>query len=117
MKMLYPRKMEEVLWHSTTFRLVKSIFVKIPKLPTIRVIGSHDISTILAGFEVVSVAELVAVSILLIQLRRFVSRILVSLRDAVSVQFSDCRNAQVDIRSLIRNARAAIEVPCSRCAG
>jgi hypothetical protein len=67
MKMLYPRKIEEVLWHSTTFRLVKSIFVKIPKLPTIRVIGSQDISTILAGFEAVSVAELVAVSIWLIQ--------------------------------------------------
>src|ERR1700721_4575938 len=47
MKMLYPLKIEEVLWHSTTFRLVKSILVKIPKLPTMRVIGSQDISTIL----------------------------------------------------------------------
>src|SRR3984885_11170999 len=71
MKMLYPRKIEEVLWHSTTFRLVKSILVKIPKLPTMRVIGSQDISTILAGFDAVSVAELVAVSIELIQVEAF----------------------------------------------
>src|SRR5208283_1166714 len=45
MKMLYPRKMDEVLWHSATCRLSKSIFVKIPRLPTIRVIGSQFIST------------------------------------------------------------------------
>src|ERR1700722_17617609 len=45
MKMLYPRKIDEVLWHSATVRFSKSIFVYIPKLPTIRVIGSHDIST------------------------------------------------------------------------
>src|SRR5271154_6540241 len=45
MKMLYPRKMDEVLWHSATWRFSKSILVKIPKLPTIRVIGSQFIST------------------------------------------------------------------------
>src|SRR5271170_6564464 len=45
MKMLYPRKMDEVLWHSTTWRLSKSILVKMPRLPTIRVIGSQFIST------------------------------------------------------------------------
>src|SRR6185295_5005608 len=42
---LYPRKMDEVARHSTTRRLSKSIFVWIPRLPTIRVTGSHDIST------------------------------------------------------------------------
>src|SRR5580704_5227860 len=45
MKMLYPRKIDEVLWHSATWRFSKSIFVKIPRLPTIRVIGSQFIST------------------------------------------------------------------------
>src|ERR1700691_4299333 len=45
MKMLYPRKMEEVLKHSATCLLSKSILVKIPKLPTMRVIGSQFIST------------------------------------------------------------------------
>src|SRR6476646_4619291 len=45
MKMLYPRKMEEVLWHSTTCLFSKSILVKMPRLPTIRVIGSQFIST------------------------------------------------------------------------
>src|SRR5579862_9803145 len=44
-KMLYPRKMDEVLWHSTTWRFSKSILVKMPRLPTIRVIGSQFIST------------------------------------------------------------------------
>src|ERR1700756_1733449 len=42
--------MDEVLWHSTTLLLAKSIFVKMPKLPTIRVIGSQDISTIFSGW-------------------------------------------------------------------
>src|ERR1700722_13380297 len=45
MKMLYPRKMEEVLLHSATSRFAKSILVKMPRLPTIRVIGSQFIST------------------------------------------------------------------------
>src|ERR1700735_1201825 len=45
MKMLYPRKMDEVLWHSTTWRFSKSMLVKMPRLPTIRVIGSQFIST------------------------------------------------------------------------
>src|SRR5215472_13803696 len=45
MKMLYPRKIDEVLWHSTTFFCLKSIFVYIPRLPTIRVMGSQAIST------------------------------------------------------------------------
>src|ERR1700690_1565002 len=45
MKMLYPRKIDDVLWHSATRRFSKSILVKIPRLPTIRVIGSQFIST------------------------------------------------------------------------
>src|SRR5580693_2337796 len=45
MKMLYPRKMDDVLWHSTTWRFSKSILVKMPRLPTILVIGSQFIST------------------------------------------------------------------------
>src|SRR5208282_6647286 len=45
MKMLYPRKMDEVLWHSATCLFSKSILVKMPRLPTIRVIGSQFIST------------------------------------------------------------------------
>src|SRR5271163_2326123 len=44
-KMLYPRKIDEVLWHSATRRVPKSIFVKIPRLPTMRVIGSQFIWT------------------------------------------------------------------------
>src|SRR5580700_864111 len=45
MKMLYPRKIDDVLWHSATSRFSKSILVKMPRLPTIRVIGSQFIST------------------------------------------------------------------------
>src|SRR5262249_31939282 len=45
MKMLYPRKIDDVLWHSTTFFCLKSILVYMPRLPTIRVIGSQAIST------------------------------------------------------------------------
>src|ERR1700723_1776561 len=45
MKMLYLRKMDDVLWHSTTWRFSKSILVKMPRLPTILVIGSQFIST------------------------------------------------------------------------
>src|SRR6202042_669360 len=45
MKMLYPRKMDDVLWHSATRLASKSILVKMPRLPTIRVIGSQFIST------------------------------------------------------------------------
>src|SRR5580700_11401924 len=37
--------MEDVLWHSATFLASKSILVKMPRLPTIRVIGSQFIST------------------------------------------------------------------------
>jgi len=48
---------------------VKSILVKIPKLPTIRVMGSQDISTILAALGVVSVAGIVAVSIWIIRFK------------------------------------------------
>src|SRR5271168_2800795 len=44
-KMLYPRKIDDVLWHSATCRFSKSIFVNIPRLPTIRVMGSQFIST------------------------------------------------------------------------
>src|SRR5271156_4425150 len=37
--------MEDVLWHSATFFASKSILVKMPRLPTMRVIGSQFIST------------------------------------------------------------------------
>src|SRR5579862_5680429 len=40
-----PRKIDEVLRHSATWRLAKSILVWIPRLPTMRVIGSQLIST------------------------------------------------------------------------
>src|SRR5580698_416683 len=42
--------MDEVLWHSATCRFSKSILVKIPRLPTIRVIGSQFMSTSLRDF-------------------------------------------------------------------
>src|SRR4051794_18512368 len=47
--MLYPRKIDEVLWHSATCRFAKSILVKMPRLPTMRVIGSQFISTSCLG--------------------------------------------------------------------
>ena len=54
MKMLYPRKIDDVLWHSATSLLSKSILVKMPRLPTIRVIGSQFISTSFRCLELVS---------------------------------------------------------------
>src|ERR1700751_6350537 len=63
MKMLYPRKMEDVLWHSTTCLLAKSILVKMPRLPTIRVIGSHFISTTFFDLEGTSLVGAVIVLI------------------------------------------------------
>src|SRR5690349_17518510 len=45
MNTLYPRKSDDVLLHSTTSRFSKSIFVWIPRLPMIRVTGSHDMLT------------------------------------------------------------------------
>src|ERR1700736_5040859 len=44
MKMSKPRNTIEVLYALSTCRLVKSISVWMPRLPTIRVIGSQDIS-------------------------------------------------------------------------
>src|SRR4029079_14958459 len=44
MKMSNPRKTIDVLWHLRTRWFAKSISVWIPRLPTMRVIGSHDIS-------------------------------------------------------------------------
>ncbi len=44
MKMSNPRKIIDVLWHVFTRWLVKSISVWIPSDPTMRVIGSQDIS-------------------------------------------------------------------------
>src|ERR1700747_2581674 len=63
MKMLYPRKMEDVLWHSTTCLLAKSILVKMPRLPTIRVIGSQFISTTFFDLEGTSLVGAVIVLI------------------------------------------------------
>src|SRR5580692_2598223 len=73
MKMLYPRKMEEVLWHWATFLASKSILVKIPRLPTMRVIGSQFISTrffgLLGTFEVGAVIVLILIAPLLLLIR------------------------------------------------
>ena len=44
MKMSKPRKTIDVLWHFRTCWFAKSISVWIPSDPTMRVIGSHDIS-------------------------------------------------------------------------
>src|SRR5258707_501140 len=44
--------MDDVLLHSITRRLAKSIFVWMPRLPTIRVTGSQDMSTTFGGFFV-----------------------------------------------------------------
>src|ERR1700687_2306423 len=63
MKMLYPRKIGDVLWHSATRRVPKSIFVKIPRLPTIRVIGSQFISTNLPGCPAICFSSTASVPI------------------------------------------------------
>src|SRR4051794_8363092 len=47
-----PRKIDDVLRHSRTWRLAKSIFVWMPRLPTILVIGSQDFSMIWARGDV-----------------------------------------------------------------
>src|ERR1700729_2341688 len=64
MKMLYPRKMDDVLWHSAPCRFSKSILVKMPRLPTMRVIGSQFIST--SFLEPVEVAFDTVVIVLMI---------------------------------------------------
>src|SRR5580700_3104599 len=64
MKMLYPRKIDDVLWHSATRRFSKSILVKIPRLPTILVIGSQFISTKFRDFDGVSLLTPAIVAIL-----------------------------------------------------
>src|SRR5580698_5270772 len=66
--------MEEVLWHSATWRFSKSILVKIPRLPTMRVIGSQFIST---SFLVSPGAWVVGAVVVLIRCRSF---LLVALR-------------------------------------
>src|SRR6202035_5677740 len=69
MKMLYPRKIEDVLWHSTTCRFSKSILVKMPRLPTIRVIGSQFISTrfpFLLGMSLVGAVMVLIQSLLMV---------------------------------------------------
>src|ERR1700757_271322 len=47
MKTLFSRQMAGVEWRAVTCFLSKSILVKMPRLPTMRVMGSHDISTML----------------------------------------------------------------------
>src|SRR5579862_3724072 len=64
MKMLYPRKIDDVLWHSATWRFSKSILVKIPRLPTMRVMGSQFISTNLREEVGVPFSEDVMVAII-----------------------------------------------------
>src|SRR6185503_7381751 len=58
--------MEEVLWHSATCLFSKSILVKIPRLPTMRVIGSQFISTSLRDLPVVPVRSTGAVVVIAI---------------------------------------------------
>src|SRR4026208_552836 len=41
MNPLYPRKIDEVLWHSTIRFWAKSILVWMPRLPTILVVGAQ----------------------------------------------------------------------------
>src|ERR1700761_2753180 len=55
--------MEDVLWHSATLLLPKSILVKIPRLPTILVIGSQFISTRLPELVASSLYVVVIVAI------------------------------------------------------
>src|SRR3984957_1190536 len=74
--------MEEVAWHSPTRRFSKSILVKIPRLPTIRVIGSQFISTRFRDFVGVS---LLTPAIVLIFLGSF--RILVRPRVIARSEF------------------------------
>src|SRR4030088_1592539 len=62
-KMLYPRKIDEVLWHSATCLLAKSILVKMPRLPTIRVMGSQFISTSCLGLTGTSFCGAIVVRI------------------------------------------------------
>src|ERR1700723_3512045 len=69
MKMLYPRKMDDVLWHSATRRFSKSILVKIPRLPTILVIGSQFISTRFRDLVGVSLLTPAIVLIFLVSFR------------------------------------------------
>src|ERR1700751_5004133 len=64
MKMLYPRKIDEVLWHSATCLFSKSIFVKMPRLPTMRVMGSQFISTRFRFFAGVPVRGSVIVAMI-----------------------------------------------------
>src|SRR5215470_7759291 len=53
---------DEVLWHSATCLLSKSILVKIPRLPTMRVMGSQFISTSLRDFVGLSGCAVVIVA-------------------------------------------------------
>src|ERR1700721_2936641 len=85
MKMLYPRKMDDVLWHSTTWRFSKSILVKMPRLPTMRVIGSQFISTrfpFLLGVSLVG-AVMVLIRSLLYLLNSSISTIVDGIRWSV----------------------------------
>src|SRR5271154_560702 len=75
--------MDDVLWHSATCRFSKSILVKIPRLPTIRVIGSQFISTSLRVFP--GASDVGAVMVLISQIP--FSFDLVSSRMVASGQF------------------------------
>src|SRR5271169_1910745 len=91
MKMLYPRKIDEVLWHSATCRLAKSILVKLPRLPTMRVIGSQFISTRFLPLVAASLVGAVIVlieSLLSVGLSVNVEEVLVGPRVVASSQFS-----------------------------
>src|SRR6478672_9017443 len=56
MKMSNPRKIIDVEYAFSTFLASKSISVWIPRLPTMRVIGSHDISLTATFFDVLGVS-------------------------------------------------------------
>src|SRR5271154_1636754 len=101
--------MEDVLWHSATFFASKSILVKMPRLPTIRVIGSQFIST--RFFDLLGTSFVGAVIVLIViapydlsALSKILSRILVSRTGG-------------DIRSLAPRANGATWALCSASFG
>src|SRR3984893_15813586 len=115
MKMLYPRKMEEVLWHSATWRFSKSILVKMPRLPTMRVIGSQFIST--SFFDLLGISLVGAVMVpMMIAPSFLVSWSSCLTRLLTQASHEDRSNKILDgTQWSAPRGDAAIWVPCSRC--
>src|SRR6185295_13468545 len=70
MKMSNPRKIIEVEYAFSTFLASKSISVWMPSDPTIRVIGSQDISLTATFFDVVGVSVLAMISLSYLEVDR-----------------------------------------------